>query len=61
MLQENSFFSKPLIFYGSNQQEKSEEEDENFSASWQISFDSITQIQSHFNVGLFLDWSDVSE
>lgn len=45
MLQKNSFFSSPLIFFGSshsNEEEVYEEQDWNFSESWTLSIEELS-------------------
>ncbi len=61
MLQKNSFFSTPLIFYGSHQ-DSEEEDDEmhdddelNYSESWIVTLNSNLP-QS--KIGLFILWVD---
>lgn len=61
MLQKNSFFSTPLIFYGSHQ-DSEEEDDEmiddeewNYSESWIVTLNSKVP-QS--KIGLFILWAD---
>jgi hypothetical protein len=65
MLQKHSFFSQPLIFFGSQQINEEEEEfDEN---AWQpeepwfianSTFDPASQVP---NIGLFIHWTDAAD
>jgi hypothetical protein len=64
MLQRNSFFSSPLIFYGSHLDSEEDEEDlqdddeENLSESWIVAVNSqIHNIQQN-KIGLFIHWID---
>ena len=66
MLQENSFFSRPLTFFGSPQNIEEEENEEtseewNFSEPWRISIRSDLSIYQQPRIGLFIHWSDLSE
>lgn len=63
MLQRNSFFSSPLIFYGSHQD--SEEDDDmqddddwNCSESWIVAVSSQSQNIQQNKIGLFIFWVD---
>ncbi|HSX10346.1 MAG TPA: hypothetical protein VLF94_01330 [Chlamydiales bacterium] len=56
MLQDNSFFSRPMTYFGTVQNIEEEEEDEDqewfFADPWQISFDP--------RIGIFIHWHDGS-
>jgi hypothetical protein len=65
MLQKNSFFSSPLIFYGSHQDSEDDEDDEmqdnddwNCSESWIVAVNSRTQHIQQNKIGLFIHWVD---
>ena len=62
MLQENSFFSSPFVFYGeNNNDEQIEDVEEIFSELWSISLDTSKSIFPPPRIGLFLHWGDIDE
>ena len=64
MLQRNSFFSSPLIFYGSHQDSEEEAEDDDLQddGEWNCSESWIVAVNSHNlqqnKIGLFIHWVD---
>jgi len=62
MLQKNSFFSTPFIFYGSHQDNELEEdftdEEWNFSDPWTITINPDLQSNHHSKIGLFILWAE---
>lgn len=66
MIQEHSFFSSPMTYFGTYQNleddvEEIEEEEWSFSSSWQISSNSNLANHMHPRIGIFIHWHDVSE
>lgn len=66
MLQDHSFFSTPLTYFGSLVDEEGikEEGEWNFADGWQEFFDAAYLDRHQDRVGLFLQWnltSDLSE
>jgi hypothetical protein len=63
MLQKNTFFSSPLIFYGPHQDSEEIDEDVlfeeewNFSESWIVTLNSNGQ-NTQSKIGLFIHWVD---
>lgn len=53
MMQENPFFSKPIIFYGLPDHDEEEEED---SENWQLQLNLEFQQSLEPKIGLFFHW-----
>lgn len=64
MLQENSFFSRPMTYFGTYQNieedDDMEEEEWQFTDPWQISLDSNMSNPLQQRIGLFIHWHDVT-
>jgi hypothetical protein len=65
MMQENSFFSRPMTYFGTyeNIEEESDDEDEgwNFTEDWRMILDPNTPFLLEQRIGLFIHWHDVTE
>lgn len=61
MLQENSFFSTPFIYFGETVNEEEREEEENFSDLLNITLDTNRSFSPLPHIGLFFHWTDLSE
>jgi len=65
MLQENSFFSQPMIFFGSHQLNEEEDvdddADENCSDAWVNFNHSNAHTEQTPHIGLFLHWGYINE
>ena len=66
MLQENSFFSRPMTYFGTYQNleeddDEFDEEEWSFADPWQISLDSNMSNLLQQRIGLFIHWQDVNE
>lgn len=63
MLQENSFFSSPMTYYGAPHNLNAEIDDEewNFIDPWQVSLDLTQSHPLTQKIGLFLHWCDPNE
>lgn len=65
MLQRNSFFSCPVIFFGtheiSEEEWMCENEEWNFSDPWHIATNQTLQIDPQNKIGLFILWPETDE
>lgn len=64
MLQEHSFFSRPLIFFGSPQnidEDMEEDEEWNFSDPWSLFLQTNLSTNQQRRIGLFIHWTDLNE
>jgi hypothetical protein len=65
MLQENSFFSSPSIFFGTppqaNEEDEGDEKEWSFSEGLRISRNANQPAQQQSKSGLFLYWIEISE
>lgn len=65
MLQEHSYFSRPLIYFGVNQNAEEEEdvgeEEWCFENLWRTDLHANMSVQWQQRTGLFIHWNDVSE
>lgn len=65
MMQENSFFSRPMTYFGTyeNIEEESDDEDEgwNCTEDWRMILDPNTSFLLEQRIGLFIHWHDVTE
>lgn len=61
MLQDHSFFSKPLIFFGSNFEDDEEMEEECFYDPCRISLESNLLLQQVPRTELFFHWYSLDE
>lgn len=65
MMQENSFFSRPMTYFGTyeniEEDEEGEEEEWNFGEPWRMVLDPNTSFLLEQRIGLFIHWHDVSE
>lgn len=63
MLQRHSFFSTPLVFFGTHQNEEANEEEfldqeSIFLDTWTMSINPELSIDHHSKIGLFLLWEE---
>lgn len=65
MMQENSFFSRPMTYFGTyeniEEDNEAEEEEWNFAEPWRMVLDPNTSFLLEQRIGLFIHWHDVSE
>jgi len=63
MLQENSFFSQPIVYFGSPHliDEEEEEDEAIFSDPWLNFIQMDLPIRQSPRIGLFIHWCDLNE
>lgn len=63
MLQENSFFSRPMTYFGTppHLEEETDEEEWELLDPWQMALDSTLSHPLQQRIGLFIHWCDPND